>query len=45
MTSEQQFLLEKAQRSLSAAEQLLQKGFYEFSVSRAYYSMFYVAEA
>ena len=45
MTSEQQFLLEKAQRSLSAAEQLLQKGFYEFPVSRAYYSMFYVAEA
>lgn len=45
MTSEQQFLLEKAQRSLLAAEQLLQKGFYEFSVSRAYYSMFYVAEA
>ncbi|MEL7142161.1 MAG: HEPN domain-containing protein [Cyanobacteria bacterium J06643_4] len=45
MTSEQQFLLEKAQRSLSTAEQLLRKGFYEFSVSRAYYSMFYVAEA
>ncbi|MEL6604161.1 MAG: HEPN domain-containing protein [Cyanobacteria bacterium J06614_10] len=45
MTSEQQFLLEKAQRSLAAAEQLSKQGFYDFSVSRAYYSMFYVAEA
>ncbi|MEL6453615.1 MAG: HEPN domain-containing protein, partial [Cyanobacteria bacterium J06623_5] len=44
MTLEQQFLLEKAQRSLAAAKQLLEQGFYEFSVSRAYYSMFYVAE-
>ena len=45
MTSEQQFLVEKAQRSLAAAEQLLEQGFYDFSVSRAYYSMFYIAEA
>lgn len=45
MTPEQKFLLEKAKRSLSAAKQLLQQDFYEFSVSRAYYSMFYVAEA
>ena len=45
MTSEQQLLLAKAQRSLKAAEQLIQRDFYEYAASRAYYSMFYVAEA
>ncbi len=45
MTPEQQFLMQKAQRSLDAATQLLQQEFYDFAVSRAYYAMFYVAEA
>ena len=35
----------KAQRSLDAANQLMQQGFYDFAISRAYYVMFYVAEA
>jgi uncharacterized protein (UPF0332 family) len=45
MTPEQQALLDKAQRSIVAAQKLLQECFYEFSVSRSYYAMFYVAEA
>jgi uncharacterized protein (UPF0332 family)/predicted nucleotidyltransferase len=45
MTSEQQKLLEKAARSLSAAKNLNQDGYPEFSVSRAYYCMFYLAKA
>ena len=45
MSPEQQQLLEKAQRSLDAAQRLMQDGFYDFAVSRAYYAMFYVAEA
>lgn len=45
MTPEQRFLLTKAQRSVAAAQQLVQQGFYDFAVSRAYYAMFYVAEA
>lgn len=45
MTPEQRLLLEKAQRSLAAAEQLLRQSFYDFSVSWAYYTMFYIAEA
>ena len=45
MTPEQQYLLLKAQRSVTAAEQLIAQEFYDFSVSRAYYAMFYVAEA
>ena len=38
-------LLEKAERSLSAARSLLDEGHHDFAVSRAYYAMFYVAEA
>lgn len=38
-------LLEKARRSLHAAERLSQDGDYDFSVSRAYYAMFYGAWA
>lgn len=38
-------LLEKAERSLKAAVLLHKKGDYDFSVSRAYYAMFYAAEA
>jgi len=45
MTAEQKALLQKAKSSLEAAKLLFDKNFYDFSVSRAYYSMFYVAEA
>ncbi len=45
MTLEQQALLNKAQRSIVAAQNLIQQGFYDFAVSRAYYAMFYIAEA
>ena len=45
MTSEQQALLNKAQHSLDAAQALIEQGFYDFAVSRAYYTMFYIAEA
>lgn len=40
-----QELLEKADRSLKAAERLLQSGDNDFAVSRAYYAMFYVVQA
>ena len=45
MTSEQQNLLQKAISSLEAAKVLLANEFPEFAASRAYYAMFYVAEA
>lgn len=45
MIPEQQALLEKALRSLEAARILNQQNLPEFAVSRAYYAMFYVAEA
>lgn len=45
MTPEQQALLDKAHRSLEAAQNLIEQGFYDFAVSRAYYAMFYIAEA
>jgi len=45
MTPEQQGLLEKASRSLQAAKLLNAQQLAEFAVSRAYYAMFYVAEA
>lgn len=38
-------LIKKAQRSLNAAIELYKMGDYDFSVSRAYYAMFYCAEA
>ncbi len=38
-------LVEKAERSLKAANLLFEKGNYDFSISRAYYTMFYCAEA
>jgi len=38
-------LLKKAKDSISAAQILLEKNFYGFSVSRSYYAMFYIAEA
>lgn len=45
MTQEQVALLKKAKDSLEAARLLVDKGYYDFAVSRTYYSMFYIAEA
>src|SRR5213594_1430495 len=45
MTAEQAALLEKAKSSLDASVLLLERDFYDFAASRAYYVMFYVAEA
>jgi len=45
MISEQAALLQKAQASLRAAQLLADEAFYDFAVSRAYYAMFYVAQA
>ena len=45
MTPEQADLLRKAHQSHLAAELLAEKGFYDFSVARSYYTMFYLAEA
>ena len=45
MTPEQAALLKKAKDSLEASRLLVERGFYDFAVSRAYYSMFYIAEA
>jgi uncharacterized protein (UPF0332 family) len=38
-------LLRKAKESSAAAKSLLGDGFYDFSASRSYYTMFYIAEA
>ena len=38
-------LLDKAKDSLGAAGTLIRDGYYDFAVSRAYYAMFYIAEA
>lgn len=38
-------LLDKAERSLAAAEHLLLEGFPEFAAGRSYYAMFYATEA
>ncbi|MBI5197062.1 MAG: HEPN domain-containing protein [Nitrospirae bacterium] len=45
MTPEQQDLLIQARRSLDASKLLYREGFYSFAASRAYYAMFYIAEA
>jgi uncharacterized protein (UPF0332 family) len=45
MTPEQARLLLEARRSLDAAKDLRRLGYAGFSASRAYYAMFYVAEA
>jgi uncharacterized protein (UPF0332 family) len=45
VTPEQNSLLEKAEESLQAAALLAGEGFHAFAVSRAYYAMFYCAEA
>ena len=38
-------LVTKGRRSLSAARSLMERGDYDFAASRAYYAMFYLAEA
>ena len=45
MTPEQLDLVLKARQSVSAAKILLENGYPDYAASRAYYSMFYVAEA
>ena len=45
MKPEQLNLLLKARQSLSAAKLLLNNGFPDYAASRAYYAMFYIAEA
>ncbi|NQE36891.1 HEPN domain-containing protein [Microcoleus asticus] len=45
MKPEQLDLLLKARQSLSAARLLLNNGFPDYAASRAYYAMFYIAEA
>jgi uncharacterized protein (UPF0332 family) len=45
MTDEQRELLVAAHESLQAAELLLSNGYSGFAAARAYYAMFYVAEA
>jgi uncharacterized protein (UPF0332 family) len=38
-------LVKKARGSLEAAELLQERGFYDFSISRSYYAMFYITQA
>jgi len=45
LTPEQVDLLLKARQSVSAAKVLLANDYPDYATSRAYYSMFYVAEA
>ncbi|MEB3886617.1 HEPN domain-containing protein [Lyngbya sp. CCY1209] len=45
MTEDQLELCLKARQSLNAAQVLLNNGFPDYAASRAYYAMFYIAEA
>jgi uncharacterized protein (UPF0332 family) len=45
MTEDQRELLEEARESISAAKLLLTGGYPGYAASRAYYAMFYIAEA
>ncbi len=45
MKENAQFLLDKAESAIGAAESLLRDGYRDFSAGRAYYAMFYTAEA
>lgn len=45
MTPEQAALVKKAQASLRGARLLAKDELYDFAASRAYYAMFYIAEA
>ncbi len=44
MKEQFQLILDKAKKSLEAARLLADQGYFDFSASRAYYSMFYAAE-
>jgi uncharacterized protein (UPF0332 family) len=45
MNKEIKALISKSKRAHKAAERLLAEGDYDFAASRAYYAMFYIAEA
>ena len=45
MKPEQGELLKKAEDSLNAAKLMKENGYHDFAASRAYYTMFYLAEA
>lgn len=45
MSPEQADLLNKADQSLEAARMMEKGGYHDFAASRAYYAMFYLAEA
>jgi uncharacterized protein (UPF0332 family) len=45
LTREQSALIRKAQESLRAARLLAKDDLYDFAASRAYYAMFYIAQA
>lgn len=45
MNREIEELLQKSRRSLQAAQRLLETKDYDFAISRAYYAMFYSAQA
>jgi uncharacterized protein (UPF0332 family) len=45
MTDEQEQLIAKANNSIKAAQILFNEEIYDVSISRAYYAMFYIAEA
>ena len=45
MTPEQQSLMVQVRESIAAAKLLHEQGFHAFAASRAYYGMFYAAEA
>lgn len=45
MKDSSRLLITKAMRAIEAAETLLDNGLAEFATGRAYYAMFYVAEA
>jgi uncharacterized protein (UPF0332 family) len=45
MSPEVKALLHKAGESLQAAELLQREGYLDFAASRAYYAMFYAAQA
>lgn len=45
MTEQQQVLLKKSQRNVGIAKRLVDEGEWDVAVSRAYYAMFYAAQA
>ena len=45
MSRETEALIAKGRRSLAAGRRLFENGDYDFAASRAYYAMFYLAEA